>query len=92
MLRESLQDIEEHGKKGDWAFLNEDRNMALLYGDDSFKDLVILPISATGDLTHWRWDGNRELPTLTPSILVSPREGFANGWHGFLTAGKIVDA
>ena len=38
--------------------------------------------------TFWKWDGNRELPTLTPSILrVSP---YSCGWHGFLTAGQFT--
>jgi hypothetical protein len=32
----------------------------------------------------WIWDGNREKPTLTPSI----RLGYT--WHGFLTAGRLV--
>lgn len=34
----------------------------------------------------WEWDGNREAPTLTPSIL------FIGGcqWHGFLTAGEWI--
>jgi hypothetical protein len=32
----------------------------------------------------WNWDGNRELPTLTPSILIVGE----CGWHGFLTGGE----
>ena len=32
----------------------------------------------------WDWDGNKELPTLTPSILII---GECH-WHGFLTAGE----
>ena len=35
------------------------------------------------------WDGNLERPTLTPSIQTLPEEG---GWHGYLTAGNLVDA
>jgi len=30
----------------------------------------------------WEWDGNREKPTLSPSILRR-----ACGWHGFLRGG-----
>ena len=33
---------------------------------------------------QWNWDGNLELPTLTPSILIVGE----CGWHGFLTAGE----
>ena len=47
-------------------------------------DIVSLPVSA-GKLTPvWGWDGNREAPTLSPSINVIGR------WHGFLRAGKLV--
>jgi len=34
----------------------------------------------------WEWDGNREAPTLTPSILQS---GLPCKWHGYLTAGEF---
>ena len=34
----------------------------------------------------WAWDGNREAPTLTPSILQS---GLPCKWHGFLTNGEF---
>lgn len=32
----------------------------------------------------WTWDGNRERPTLTPSVFNT---GMPCRWHGFLTAG-----
>ncbi len=42
----------------------------------------------------WHWDGNRDAPTLTPSINClshnpnDPAEKYAGcGWHGFLRAG-----
>jgi hypothetical protein len=40
---------------------------------------------------RWHWDGNREQPTLTPSILIYQlsETGAKTGehWHGFLTNG-----
>lgn len=33
----------------------------------------------------WQWDGNKEKPTLTPSILIIGE----CGWHGFLTNGEF---
>lgn len=30
----------------------------------------------------WAWDGNKESPTTTPSILINK-----DHWHGYLTAG-----
>jgi hypothetical protein len=32
---------------------------------------------------EWKWDGNEEKPTLSPSILC-PGE-----WHGYLRAGRL---
>jgi hypothetical protein len=36
----------------------------------------------------WSWDGNRELPTLSPSIFCVPEKGGC-GFHGFLSAGVL---
>lgn len=36
----------------------------------------------------WTWDGNREAPTCTPSILQS---GLPCKWHGYLTAGEFKE-
>jgi hypothetical protein len=46
-----------------------------------------LPVNRSDGLGGWDWDGNREAPTLTPSILQS---GLPCKWHGFLTAGEFV--
>lgn len=34
----------------------------------------------------WWWDGNREAPTLEPSILAVD-----TGWHGYMRAGVLVE-
>ena len=46
-------------------------------------DIVRIPLSGTTE-KPWNWNGNREFPTITPSINVVGR------WHGFLTNGKII--
>jgi hypothetical protein len=33
----------------------------------------------------WHWDGNRDAPSLTPSVLQS---GLPCKWHGYLTNGE----
>lgn len=42
----------------------------------------------------WQWDGNREAPTLTPSINILQFDERGNRcgehWHGWLRAGKFV--
>jgi len=44
----------------------------------------------------WAWDGNREAPTLTPSInCLAEKDGKklgGCGWHGFLRNGEFSDA
>jgi hypothetical protein len=45
-------------------------------------DLVRIPIKL-GVESNWQWDGNREAPTLSPSVNVVGR------WHGYLRAGKL---
>ena len=40
----------------------------------------------------WNWNGDREAPTLTPSIAIRQMDGAGNvigdHWHGFLTNGE----
>lgn len=38
----------------------------------------------------WDWDGNREKPTLSPSINCNGNG--CCGWHGFIQAGQLVGA
>lgn len=37
----------------------------------------------------WTWDGNRDAPTCTPSILHRSGDGMTECWHGYLTAGEF---
>ena len=45
-----------------------------------------MPQGANGGRPQWDWDGNRETPTLTPSINC---EGHC-GWHGHIRNGRCV--
>jgi hypothetical protein len=94
MLRKNLNDLDENGKKGDWCFMNDDQLLVLRFGDDPFKHLTILPIaeSAMPGKPHWQWNGSREAPTLTPSILVHAVPNWNMGWHGWLRDGELIDA
>ena len=47
------------------------------------------PNDWAGQKLTWAWDGDRKRPTLTPSIQTLPKEG---GWHGYITAGNLIDA
>ena len=50
--------------------------------------------TAEDRLSIWGWDGNRECPTLTPSInCLAEKDGKPAGgcgWHGFITNGRIA--
>jgi len=53
-----------------------------------------IPRADKNRLYVWGWDGNREAPTLTPSIncLAVKEDGTPAGgcgWHGFITAGVM---
>ena len=54
-----------------------------------------VPRETPEHLPVWAWDGNRERPTITPSInclKTVDEDGIATGgcgWHGFITAGEM---
>lgn len=48
------------------------------------QDVITIPVNQA-EGSSWKWDGNLELPTLTPSIL---RKSGCR-WHGFLTKGEF---
>lgn len=101
MLRQSLDDLDEYGQVGDWCFVERPTELDLFLrypvSDalwvEFYKeapelnrgDLVRLPLSGEGHPV-WQWNGNREAPTLTPSINVVGR------WHGWLREGVLVTA
>jgi uncharacterized protein DUF6527 len=39
-----------------------------------------------GGRAQWDWDGNRDAPTLAPSVNCES----ACGWHGYIRAGRCV--
>lgn len=52
------------------------------------KDIVGIPVTQMEGDYGWKWDGNEELPTVTPSI----RRLVGCGWHGHLTKGIFTEA
>jgi hypothetical protein len=92
MEKHNLDDLAENGAKGDWCFLENDTCIAIRYGVDAFKEVVVIPISTVPlrNVSCWTWNGSKDCPTLTPSILVKAYEGWTLGWHGFLTDGKLI--
>ena len=93
MLRKDWDDMADNGGKGDWYFHHDDTYITVRYGDE-VMEIFTVPIHLvdTGEEGHWQWDGNRESPTLHPSIRVLGRAGAPDIWHGYLQAGKIAEA
>lgn len=77
---------------GDWAFVDHDRAIFVRlpvpegHYSDGIHFLAIARDSrfCPANGTHWTWDGNREAPTLSPSILAGD-----TGWHGYMRAGQL---
>lgn len=46
-------------------------------------------LTVDGESHGWKWDGNREHPTLTPSVFHTKEKGGC-GWHGYLRSGEWV--
>lgn len=95
-LLRDIDDMDANGKKGDWCFLNNDTLLCLRWGD-GFAEVAMLYVADPGDgIKHqvWQWDGNKEAPTLSPSILShTKRDGVdVTLWHGYLREGKLVEA
>lgn len=91
MLKKDWDDLAA-GQKGDWYFFKEDTYITIRYGDDKF-DVVSIPINLTGQpKPNWKWNGNKEAPTIEPSIRLLGGDGQPDRWHGWLRDGKIIDA
>ena len=54
-----------------------------LPGDGGGWSAIQVQRGAPGGPRIWGWDGNEDVPTLTPSILVPGQ------WHGYLKNGRL---
>jgi hypothetical protein len=80
-----------HGEPGvfSWQLREEYRSLFAKFPDGSAIDVPVAPAPHQS----WQWDGNQDLPTLTPSIrILSDRDGEPDKWHGHVTAGRMVSA
>lgn len=69
-----------HGKPGVSKWFEDFGNLTFMCpcGCGAVAGINLKPVYPHG----WDWDGNKELPTINPSIKISPC-----GWHGYLRAG-----
>ena len=78
---------------GDFAWWTNDAGvrhikMAVPRGDDTHWLFCVIPVKQGQNETgkHWGWDGNEDVPTLTPSV------HHIGHWHGWVRAGALVEA
>ncbi len=72
---------EEAKNPGDFYFTDGERTY--FHCRLSEDDFISIPVNATGVSPCWQWDGNRERPTIAPSIHL------IGHWHGFVQDGQI---
>ena len=88
---ENVDELKANGGNGDWAFILESEYQYIFVFLPVDKEPRALrlrapgrPVEETPDM--WDWDGNKEAPTLNPSILCR-----ITGWHGYMRAGVLVE-
>ena len=50
--------------------------------------IALRPLQKNAVGASWQWDGNREAPTITPSVNCEK----VCGWHGWIRNGQFEDA
>ena len=92
MIKNDIDELEV----GDWCFINGETHIGIRLGKGE-TDICILPIQNKDSPreiqgVHWNWNGDRNSPTITPSILHwgNGRKLLAT-WHGYLTNGNLVE-
>ena len=85
--REEIEDLVD---PGDWAFRGETiwiQLPATFGGALNLPVIVRIPVSESGQTDReWSFDGNRDAPTLKPSIRST---GSWGTWHGWMTGGVL---
>ena len=94
-LLDSHRDV-ERGEPGDFCWwpetnLGDDNAEACLFIRlPNEKAVVALKVSTIKQAPGvWWWNGNRERPTVRPSIMQLDRHG-NELWHGWLTDGELT--
>lgn len=81
----TFAEIQIHGNEGDWYF-SEGENPDHLFIYIPGSGVVAWPLKPEKAVNGhwWRWDGNRDAPTLTPSLHLIGQ------WHGWMRNGELV--
>jgi len=71
-------------KVGDFCFDDTFTHIYIWIPGTSGPDALGIQKGPPGGPRVWGWDGNKEKPTLVPSIHAPDL------WHGYLTAGRLT--
>src|SRR5574343_915858 len=93
-LYQTFEALRKHGGLGDYCFVDDDSAIFIRMPDGPHfpsenGTLMRWPLKPGHNQPgidpneHWQWDGNRDYPTLTPSL------HWEGVWHGWLRAGKL---
>ena len=91
---DEISDAQEQGRVGAFFFSEtedgDQRYLSLVvvipdHGENhaELASLPLRPATPRNGRASWEWDGNRERPTLSPSL---HRPGV---WHGYIRAGRL---
>lgn len=92
-LRADIKDLFDNGVLGDWCFDRDDTIICICLPDSETTErgsATSFPIARGVTLTgvalghSWEWDGNRDAPTITPSL------DWIDTWHGWMRNGELV--
>lgn len=75
-------------KPGDFYWADDTLWVAIPSDDPEWDNMSIIRIACAEKQSPgvWQWDGDREKPTLTPSIHT------IGVWHGWIKNGMLVEA
>jgi len=97
-LYKDWDDLNQNGKLGDWCFFDTSDGLYIgfRYPHQDTKEYPIeymetykgemghVPVSVGEKLERrWLWDGNRDAPTILPSIHIIGQ------WHGYIRNGNL---
>ena len=76
----------KNSKPGDWFFVDEKR-FCFRYGPGKGHHFHISSVPVVGE-NAWEWNGDKEAPTISPSIKTSTTKGVVL-FHGFMRDGEL---
>lgn len=89
MIRNNLSDLSANGNVGDWCFSRTGKSIFICYPyPDEIRGRIahITIFTELKEKVHigWLWNGDREKPTIEPSIHIP------GIWRGHLQEGKLI--